>query len=47
VVDFETGELLRFRHSAGAPLRYDLDAWFEDQQVLADSPSEPFREPFV
>jgi putative phosphoesterase len=47
LVDFECGELLRFRHAAGSPLSYDRDAWFEDEQVLADSPSEPFREPFV
>lgn len=46
-IDFERGELLRFRHAPGAPLQHDRDAWFEDQQVLADSPSEPFREPFV
>ena len=45
-VDFERGELVRFRHSTG-PLHYDLGAWFEDRQALADSPSEPFREPFV
>ncbi|HEX2671762.1 MAG TPA: metallophosphoesterase family protein [Polyangiaceae bacterium] len=46
LVDFERGELLRFRHAAGA-LTYDRERWFEDHQVLADSPSEPFREPFV
>lgn len=45
-VDFERGELVRFRHAPG-PLSLDLDAWFEDRQALADSPSEPFREPFV
>jgi predicted phosphodiesterase len=45
-VDFERGELLRYRHGPG-PLSADLHAWFEDRQVLADSPSEPFREPFV
>ena len=45
-VDFERGELLRFRHAPGAFSR-DLGLWFEDRQVLADSPSEPFREPFV
>ena len=46
LVDFERGELLRFRHASG-PLTYDRDVWFEDQQALADSPSEPFREPFA
>ena len=45
-VDFERGELVRFRHAPG-PISADLDAWFEDRQALADSPSEPFREPFV
>jgi predicted phosphodiesterase len=45
-VDFERGELLRYRHGPG-PLSSDLHAWFEDRQALADSPSEPFREPFV
>jgi putative phosphoesterase len=45
-VDFERGELTRFRHAAG-PLRTDLTLWSEDRQALADSPSEPFREPFV
>ena len=46
LVDFERGELSRFRHAQG-PLSPDLHAWFEDRQALADSPSEPFREPFV
>ena len=46
LVDFERGELLRFRHAKG-DLHYDRDAWFEDRLALADSPSEPFREPFV
>ena len=45
-VDFERGELLRFRHAKG-PLSADLSDWSEDRQALADSPSEPFREPFV
>lgn len=45
-VDFERGELVRFRHAAG-PLVQELSAWSEDRQALADSPSEPFREPFV
>lgn len=45
-VDFERGELLRYRHAPG-PLSTDLHSWFEDRQVLAESPSEPFREPFV
>lgn len=45
-VDFERGELLRYRHAQG-PLSADLHAWSEDRQALADSPSEPFREPFV
>jgi predicted phosphodiesterase len=46
LVDFERGELLRFRHAQGA-LQFNRDVWFDDQQALADSPSEPFREPFV
>lgn len=46
-VDFERGELLRYRHAAGEGLSADLQTWFEDRQVLADSPSEPFREPFL
>ena len=45
-VDFERGELVRFRHAAG-PLTANLSGWSEDRQALADSPSEPFREPFV
>jgi predicted phosphodiesterase len=45
-VDFERGELVRFRHAAG-PLCTDLNAWKQERQALADSPSEPFREPFV
>src|SRR5882724_11084143 len=45
-IDFERGELVRFRHAAG-PLCTDLGAWTQDRQALADSPSEPFREPFV
>ena len=45
-VDFERGELQRFRHAPGA-LVADRGAWSEDRQALADSPSEPFREPFV
>ena len=45
-VDFERGELVRFRQQAG-PLCTDLTAWSEERQVLAESPSEPFREPFV
>jgi hypothetical protein len=45
-IDFERGELVRYRHAPG-PLSSDLHAWFEDRQALADSPSEPFSEPFV
>jgi putative phosphoesterase len=45
-VDFERGELKRFRQPAGA-LVAELSAWSVETQVLADSPSEPFREPFV
>lgn len=45
-IDFDSGELQRFRHPAGA-LSLDLSAWTREQQILADSPSEPFREPFV
>lgn len=44
VVDFERGELLRYRHERGDLCR-DLAAWRYDRQVLADSPSEPFRDP--
>lgn len=44
-VDFERGELSRFRHPAGE-LRRELEAWTLERQVLAESPSEPFREPF-
>jgi hypothetical protein len=47
LVDFERGELLRFRHAANGCVHYDRDLWFQDEQALADSPSEPFREPFV
>lgn len=46
-VDFERGELSRYRHAPGGALSADLARWFEDRQALADSPSEPFREPFV
>jgi predicted phosphodiesterase len=42
-VDFERGELLRFRHVAG-PLSTELETWCQDRQGLAESPSEPFRE---
>lgn len=45
-VDFERGELVRFRHGPG-PISTSLDEWQEERQVLADSPSEPFREPFA
>ena len=45
-VDFERGELLRYSSSAG-PLRPELSGWRLERQILADSPSEPFREPFV
>ena len=45
-VDFERGDLVRFRHEAG-PLCRELTAWSEERQALAESPSEPFREPFV
>jgi predicted phosphodiesterase len=41
-VDFERGELVRFRHPPG-PLTTSLSHWSEDRQALADSPSEPFR----
>jgi predicted phosphodiesterase len=44
-VDFERGELVRFRHAPG-PLSSSLGDWSEDRQTLADSPSEPFRVPF-
>lgn len=45
LVDFERGDLVRYRHVAIAPLASDLRHWSEERQVLADSPSEPFREP--
>lgn len=45
LVDFERGDLVRYRYVANAPLAVDVARWFEDRQVLADSPSEPFREP--
>lgn len=45
-VDFERGELTRFRCGLG-PIPRALDGWSVDRQALADSPSEPFREPFV
>ena len=45
-IDFGRGELQRFRHPPG-PLVSELDRWSQDRQVLADSPSEPFRKPFV
>jgi predicted phosphodiesterase len=45
-VDFERGELQRFLIKAGA-FSPDLQRWRQERQVLADSPSEPFREPFV
>lgn len=45
-VDFERGELLRYRHGPG-PLSSDLQQWTLERQILAESPSEPFREPFM
>lgn len=45
-VDFERGELLRYRHGAG-PLATELRKWTLERQILAESPSEPFREPFM
>jgi predicted phosphodiesterase len=45
-IDFERGDLLRFRHASGA-LSTTLDAWTQERQALADSPSEPFRDPFL
>jgi predicted phosphodiesterase len=45
-VDFERGELLRYRHAAG-PFATDLQTWTLERQILAESPSEPFREPFM
>jgi hypothetical protein len=45
-VDFERGELFRYRHGAGALAR-DLQKWTLERQILAESPSEPFREPFM
>jgi predicted phosphodiesterase len=44
-VDFERGELVRFRHVAGS-ISTKLETWVQDRQVLAESPSEPFRKPF-
>lgn len=46
LVDFERGELLRYRHGVG-PLETDLQKWTLERQILAESPSEPFREPFM
>ncbi|HEY6080765.1 MAG TPA: metallophosphoesterase family protein, partial [Polyangiaceae bacterium] len=45
LVDLERGDWVRYRHVANAPLGENLASWFEDRQALADSPSEPFREP--
>jgi putative phosphoesterase len=45
-VDFERGELRRFRQAQGQ-LSTDLAAWADEQQLLAESPSEPFRVPLV
>ena len=45
-VDFERGELQRFLVAAGE-FSPDLQRWRQERQVLADSPSEPFREPFI
>lgn len=45
-VDFERGELQRFLVKAGE-FSPDLQHWRQERQVLADSPSEPFREPFI
>jgi predicted phosphodiesterase len=42
LVDFERGELLRYRLAAGQ-LCTTLDGWTLEHQTLADSPSEPFR----
>jgi predicted phosphodiesterase len=46
-VDFERGELVRYRHVANAPLANELEHWFEERQLLAESPSEPFRDPLA
>lgn len=46
LIDFERGELTRYRHAPGS-ISPNLADWSEDRRVLADSPSEPFREPFV
>src|ERR1041384_4840111 len=46
LVDFDRGELLRFRHAKG-DVHYDREVWFEDHLVPAAPPSEPFREHFV
>ncbi|MDF3065531.1 MAG: Metallophosphoesterase [Polyangiaceae bacterium] len=45
LVDFERGDLVRYRHVGNAPMSQELPSWFEEHQALADSPSEPFREP--
>ncbi len=45
-VDFERGELVRHSVEAGR-FSTDLGAWRQERQILADSPSEPFREPFL
>lgn len=46
LVDFESGELTRFRCGLGSMPR-TIDGWSFGRQVLADSPSERFREPFA
>jgi predicted phosphodiesterase len=46
VIDFDRGELVRYVSAAGQ-LCTDLRSWTIEHQVLADSPSEPFREPIV
>lgn len=45
-VDFERGELVRYLIAPGH-FCTDLSRWELQRQMLADSPSEPFREPFV
>jgi hypothetical protein len=44
LIDFDRGDLKRYRSAAGE-LCTDLRSWTVEHQVLADSPSEPFREP--
>jgi predicted phosphodiesterase len=45
LVDFEGGELRRFRQAAESPVRLALDAWVEQRLTFDDSPPGLRREP--